>query len=391
MSSVRAIRLVAAREIVLKLRSRVFKVSTTITVLLVVGLVLAPRLLPDPERSAYTVALPAGLDDGVATALHGSAEILDVDLEVVDFPSGEAAETAVAEERAEAAVTGERSVTYLDDRDTRLQTLVNNALHQHGQQRRLLEAGLDAEEIALLTGPVPEIEEVVLEPSAGPAGALGVTFLSVFGMFAAIGLYSQWVMSGVLEEKSSRVVEVVLGAITPRQLIAGKIIGVGGLGLLHLAILAAAGAGTALATGARFPPAGPAIVITAVIWFLLGYAFYAMLSGVAASLISRQEDLQVAFLPVMAVAMVSYFVSFAAAESPGTTFGAVASAVPSVAPFVMPARAAFGVIDPLQQVVSAAIMLVAIWVLAWVGSRLYSGAVLRFGPRIGLREAWRRT
>lgn len=372
-------------------RSKVFKGATAITSLLVVALVVAPGLMPGGrERPEYSVGVVGEVAPGLQSALAESAELIDVDHEIVQYSTEGAAEEAVREEEADAAVAG-TTVILKDGRNERLAGFVTGALQQQMQSERLQAAGLESEQVAELMEPPPTIDERVLEPDEQAAGNFEVSFLSVLGMFFAIGLYSQWVMSGVLEEKSTRVVEVLLGAINPRQLVAGKVIGVGGLGLLHLVILTAVGGTAALVTGAELPQAGVSAVLTAIVWFLLGYGFYAMLSAVAASLISRQEDLQVAFLPILVVAMGSYVFSVGAAQDPDGTVARVGSLVPSVSPFVMPALAAQEAVSLSEQAAAAGIMLVTIWLLAMLGGRVYSGAVLRFGPRIKLREAWKRT
>lgn len=388
MSSLQAVRLVAGREVSLKLRSKVFRISTAITALLVVGVVLGPQMFtggPTEYRIGITDDVPAALKEQISE----SALLLGADHRLVTYPSAAEATEAVRNEEADAAITGAFSMVFKNDLDTLLRVLVSDAIFQYAQAQRLEAAGLDPEQVADLMGS-PDVDETVLEPGPQNDGG-GIGFAAVAAMFLAIGLYSQWVMSGVLEEKSSRVVEVVLGALTARQLMAGKVLGIGGLGLLHLITLAAVGAVAASFRGSGIPEAGTSTLVTAAVWFFLGYTFYAVLSAVAAALVSRQDDLQVAFLPVMAVAMASYFFSIATLSDPNGTVARIGSLIPSVAPFAIPARAAQGAITAGEQLVSVGIMLAAIWVLSVLGSRVYAGAILRFGPRIRLREAWKKT
>jgi ABC-2 type transport system permease protein len=387
-SSLRTVRLVAGREVVLKLQSKVFQISTAITALLVVGIILSPQLLPG-ESSEYRIGITAEVPAALRELLNESALLLEADHRLVTYPSADEALEAVRSEEADAAITDGSTMVFKDERETQMRALVSDAVIQHSRVQLLEAAGLDAGQVSQLMGP-PDVEETVLEPGPEDDGA-GIGFAAVAAMFLAIGLYSQWVMSGVLEEKSSRVVEVVLGALTPRQLLAGKVIGIGGLGLLHMVALAVVGAVAASFGGTGVPEAGTSTFVTAGAWFFLGYGFYAVLSAVAAALVSRQDDLQIAFLPVMAIAMASYFFSIATLSDPGGTLARIGSLIPSVAPFAIPARAAQGAITAGEQVVSAGITLLTIGVLAMIGSRIYSGAILRFGPRIRLREAWKRT
>lgn len=390
MNAWQTIRLVAGRELGLRIRGRAFRFSTLVTVLLVIGIVVAPTLFPGDDETDYQLALTGDTPAELRPAFQESAALLKVRYSLVEDIPADAAEDAVLDGEVDAVIVNAQTVILKNDNDDRLRSLVGGALRRVQQTQNLRAAGMDPEEVAEALDAAPNFQERILEPEGGNDDPqLG--FFAVAAMFGAILLYSQWVMSGVLEEKSSRVVEVILGAATPRRLMAGKVLGIGSLGLLQLAILAVAGGAAAVATGAGLPRAGVTAALTAMFWFLLGFSFYAVLSAVAAALVSRQEDLQVAFLPVMAVAMFSYMFAVATSQSPDSSVARVGSLVPTVAPFLMPARAAQSSVPPIEQAVAVVLMVLSIWALAVAGGRIYSGAILRFGPRTKLREAWKRT
>jgi ABC-2 type transport system permease protein len=195
----------------------------------------------------------------------------------------------------------------------------------------------------------------------------------------------------VVEEKQSRVVEVVLSTVRARDLLMGKVLGIGVLGIVQLAVFITAAMVAALATDRLvLPTTTPSAVVLLAVWFVLGYLLYSTALGFLGALASRQEEASNASTPVTMVAMLSYFVAIiAVVDDPDGLVANVATFFPPSAPFVVPLRAAFDAIPPWQIGVSAILTLVGIYVLFTIGARVYAGAVLQFGGRIKLRDAWR--
>ena len=166
-------------------------------------------------------------------------------------------------------------------------------------------------------------------------------------------------------------------------------LGILGLGqLLALAVfgLAAAGASGALdIDGDVLGAAGLALA-----WFVVGYAFYGAAFACAASLVSRQEDLQSVLTPLSLLLMIGFFSSFAVASDPDGTFAVVASFIPPLAPMIMPLRIAVGEATTAQIVGAFVVTLGSAAVLIPLAARIYSGAILRTGAAVKLREAWKR-
>jgi ABC-2 type transport system permease protein len=198
------------------------------------------------------------------------------------------------------------------------------------------------------------------------------------------------VAQGVVEEKSSRVVEILLATIRPWQLLAGKIIGIGVLGLLPLALTALVGLAVASATGAidlRSADLGTLGVV--LVWFVLGYLFYASIYAISGVIVSRQEDLQSSSTPVTLILVAGYLVAFPVVDDPSSSLAVITSLVPFTAPIVMPVRVAVGEASGLEIVASLGILVAAIGLLIPLGARIYEGAVLRMGKPMKLREALR--
>jgi ABC-2 type transport system permease protein len=211
-------------------------------------------------------------------------------------------------------------------------------------------------------------------------------------LFVAISTYGNLVLSGVVEEKSSRVVEVLLARMPARNLLAGKVAGIGLLGLAQFAVTAlVAVVAMVIVDSVDVPAARGTVLAWVVAWFVLGYALYAVVYGVLGSLASRTEDAQSVAGPVIAVLIAGYFVSFAAVGDPDSTLAVVASFLPPTAPLAMPNRIAMGATAWWEPAIAVALTLAAIAALVRLGGRVYAGAILHSGPTLRLRDAWQAT
>ncbi len=210
-------------------------------------------------------------------------------------------------------------------------------------------------------------------------------------LFLTITTYGAMVLSGVVEEKASRVVEVLLARMPARNLLAGKITGIGLLGLAQITLTALVALIAARMTDAFDVPAvRGATLAWIVVWFVLGYALYATVFGALGSLASRTEDAQSVAGPVSVVLGAAYLVAFAAIGSPGAVWARVVSYFPVTAPLAMPNRVAMGTAAWWEPPVAAVVTVAAIGTLVWFGGRVYSRAVLHTGTTLKLREVWSR-
>jgi ABC-2 type transport system permease protein len=216
---------------------------------------------------------------------------------------------------------------------------------------------------------------------------------------AIIG-YGNWVAMSVAEEKNSRVMEVILGAATPFQLLAGKVVGAGAAALTQYAAIAIP-AGLALAfqsqiaslllgsSNATELPSGLTVgmLVAFGLLFVLGFGLYAVLYAGAASLVSRQEDVNQIVTPLTLLSTAGYLVAAYAgsgiieASSPIVT---VLSYVPLTSPYLMLSRIGAGLVGPTEVAVSVAILAASFPAALWVAARLYRAGVLMYGQRPGL-------
>jgi ABC-2 type transport system permease protein len=224
---------------------------------------------------------------------------------------------------------------------------------------------------------------------------------AVFGVliFITIVIYGMWVAAGVVAEKSSRVMELLVSAASPRQLVIGKALGIGLAGATQYVLVLGPAILTLLledrlATFLLGPDAGiapslqslsPALLLAFGVYYTLGFALYSMIYAAAGSLVSRPEDLQIIALPLSLLAIVGYIQAILALTGGITWFIRVASLVPFWSPFVMLTRLSVGRVEPMELVVSISLLLVTILITAVVAIRIYSAGVLLYGQRPGLR------
>jgi ABC-2 type transport system permease protein len=369
----RAIWLVARRELLERGRSRAFALSVIVSVALIVAGIVLPSLIgdgPGIQRVGIAGTAPAAYGETLETIGQGAGLTVAVE-PLADLAAGE----ALLRDGTLAAV-----VSFPSDGSTPtyiVKTRGNDLLQQVV--------------IASFT-PQPDIALRELEPANSDRDTAFIfANVGVILLFISIFTFGTWVLTGVVEEKQSRVVEVVLSTIEARDLLIGKVLGIGLLGLAQLVVMITAGLATGVATD-RFelPTTTIPTVANLVLWFALGYAFYSTALGVLGALASRMEEASNASSPVSFIAMGGYFFALIVAlNDPAGTAARIASFIPPVAPMVVPLRAALGAIEPWEMVASAVVMCAAIWVLFVAGGRVYSGAVLQTGARMRLRDAWR--
>jgi len=229
-------------------------------------------------------------------------------------------------------------------------------------------------------------------------GILGAVFVVL--LFLSVMIYGMWVAAGVASEKSSRVMELMISAASTRQLLAGKVVGIGLAGLTqYLAIvlpallvvalqgpIARAVLGPAWAEGAQLITLTPALLAAYGLFFLLGFTMFALIYAAMGSFVSRAEDIQMLSLPMSLIAMAGYLLAltalFGGAEG---TLVKLGSFVPPFSPFVMLARLMVATVQPWELALSIGLLVAAIAVVAVAATRMYAAGVLLYGQRPGLR------
>ena len=386
MRRARTVGLVAQREFVERLASRAFQVSTAFTLVVVIALVAAPSIFGAGDAPSYTIGITGSAPEGLAAAVEANAVDPGTTAETRSFPNEASLRGAVVDGDVDLGVVDGSRVLTASGASGELVTLVTSALTNEAVAARAAELGVDSRQLAELLAGGPVIEEITHDDEE--EGRLVIAFLGTVLLFVSIVTYGQWILIGVVEEKSSRVVEVVLGAVRPRYLLAGKVVGIGALGLIQLLLVAAVGVIGLRYTGdVGVPEIGLDLVVVVVGWFLLGFAFYASGYAATGSLVSRQEDAQNASFPLTLVIVAGYFVASTALGGGDNAILRVMSIVPPFSPMTMPLRQAIGVAAAWEVVVSVALMLVATVAMLRIGGRVYAGGLLRAKGKA--REAFR--
>lgn len=396
MTSWQAIRLVTAREMGERARSGAFILSVVLVLLFLAGGLLLPLIFAGDDDVHYELGVVgegagAILDAALAMANHEGADSTTT-VEVIPFPSRAAAEAAVDDGEVDGVlVGGSELVVSGEDGDSAsgLERLLQGGARSH--QIESLVASGEGEVVRILTSAPLSVTPLSGAAPEENAGRSIVAFGGVMLMYMAVLLYGSMTLTGVTEEKTNRVVEVLLAAFEPWQLLAGKIVGIGLLGLAQfMGTVVIALVGIELIGGFDLPELPIDIVVSLLVWFVLGYSFFAVLFGATGALVSRPEDAQNVAAPITLVAVAGFFVAVQALNDPTSTLSVIATFVPPVAPFVAPVRFALGAMPWWQMAASVTVMALTIAVTIRLAGRVYMGGLLRFGAKVSIREAFRR-
>ena len=390
MNRVRQGWLVAVREMRERSRTRGFRAGFVVTILIVVAVIVVPAVLGS-SGGTNDVGLAGSVPDGLPIAIRGQSDAAGTKAAIHRYESVGAGEEAARRGDVDVLVVDARQLEWPRQTDEQLRTVVAGAIHLIAVRERAAAAGISPDDLLAVVAPV-RVENVELGalPGGSPDDEMAAMLMTVM-LLIAISTYGNMVLTGVVEEKASRVVEVLLVRMPARTLLAGKVVGIGLLGLAQFVVTALVAFAVLSAVDAVDVPVVRGIVLAWVVaWFLLGYALYAMAYGALGSLASRTEDGQSVAGPVIAVLIAAYWVSFAAlGQDPQSGASQLVSLFPATAPFAMPARIAMGASTWWEPMLAVILTVAAVAGLVRFGGRVYAGAILHAGPTLKMRDAWR--
>jgi ABC-2 type transport system permease protein len=436
---------VARRELMYRLKTRAFRLTTAFLVVAGVALALAPTIIAWFDRGSTGERIEVISGDALpgVDAATAFQQILNATAGTPSVPVGgqgsppkftvvsatdlTAAREDVVKGTTAAVLVLERAANgdlrfdlySKDSALSRPNQLLRQAAVSIAITDRLTRAGVPPVSQATLFA-TPDFKLLPPDPNGpaptDPANNPGA-FLTGFGLsiaiFMAILLYGQWIAYSVAEEKNSRVMEIVLAAATPFQLLAGKVIGVGALALLQyvvvsipmIAALIFQNQISAIVLGTPAGGAGGAapgvdlagglsigMVATFGVMLVLGFAVYASLYAGAASLVTRQEDINQIVAPLTIISVIGYLVSTYAGtgliplDSPLVI---ILSFIPLFSPYLMLTRLSTGTATPIEVVVAMVLLVLTIPVALWIAARLYRSGVLMYGQSPSPRTLWR--
>lgn len=385
--------LIVGREVRVRARSRGFIASTLSMLVLVVAAIVVPTLIGGGPTVHTVGVVGEGSAQVVERAERLAASAADgagTSIEVVGYATVAAAERGLVDGAVDAVLVGGAEIVRARAGDGRPDALTDLLQQAAAAQQLTALAGEDrAGRIdAALAGQA--LTETALSGQDAAQGLWLLAFGSLMLMYLLILQYGTWAMSGVTEEKTNRVIEILLSTARSWQLFTGKVIGVALLGLGQFILVLVAALTAIRLTGAFELPALPVAfsgVLT--LWVLVGFAVYLLVFASAGALASKMEDAQSAVSPIMILLILGFFASFRVLDNPDGSLATAGTFVPFLAPFFVPVRVALEAIPLWQHLLSLAISLVAIGVLTVLSSRVYRGGALQFAGRVGWRHALR--
>jgi len=382
--------LVAAREIRQRVRGRLFRVGTLLILAVVAAAIVIPVLdtgQSRPQRVGVVGGLSAPLRAAVAAAGQGSGTAVRL-----------VPEAGVAAARADLRA-GRVDLVLLDAREV----LVNKAISAAdtsttaelaravsstlGVDQAVAAAGLSAAQIARLARAKP-LPVASLQPGSAGRATRTTSIVGLVLVFVMLTQYNAWTLIGVMEEKSSRVVEVLLAAVRPVQLLGGKVLGIGLVAFAQAAVVVAFALGLAKAVGSDLlHGTAPVLLISTLAWLVLGYAFYCWVYAAAGSMAERQDQVQSLVFPLSLPIIFGYVMGITAVSSgtPSTLFKVLAY-LPPTAPFAMPVLVGLRAVSWWQFAASAALSVLCTVGVARLAVGIYRKAILRTGRRVRFRE-----
>ncbi|NMM90464.1 ABC transporter permease [Rhodococcus sp. SRB_17] len=393
LSGTRAIGLVAKREFTTQIAKKSFLISNIIILIAIVGGIIAFSLFSGGDEDKSKIGLVGS--QSLSAALVSNGEAIGTGVEVTEVSDEATARTRVQDGDLDVAVipsaNGGATVITNKEITTNLRAIIEGSVAGQAQSEALTDAGVDPAQLAATTAAAKVTLETLDPPDPEQGQRIALSIAAVALLYMQIMLFGTYVAMGVVEEKSSRVVELLLSTLRPLQLLWGKVIGIGAVGLLQLAAYAIAGVGTGLATG-MLTVTGTAIgvLIGTVGWFILGFAFFAVLYAAAGSMVSRQEDVNATAAPLVILIVAMFGIASMSIGNPEGTLSNVLSWIPPFSAILMPLRIAAGVATPFQIVGTIVLMLTVTVIFSIIAAKIYQRSILRVGKVVSWKEAFGR-
>ena len=385
MTTLGLIRLAAWREVYS--RRKAFLITTGIAVVIVVGGLVAASIAGSddgPPRIAVGM-VDTGPVDAMEEAIAERVEP-QVIVSVGRFDRTEGMEL-LRGDSMDALVVDPQTVLWAPSTPSWIADTVASAMRSINLERAASDLGLDDAALATLQAPIHG-ETIDWEPE--DEGLMLVSVITVIVMFIAILAYGQWIAYGVVEEKANRVAELILGAITPIQLLTSKMLALGGLGLAQMTIVAGAGLGTAsLLTQLEVPEVAASAWAWSAFWFILGFAFYGSVYAAAGSLAADSQEAGSVITPLNILPGLGYAVGIIAFGSGAELVLRVMSLIPFWTPMLMPGRIASGSVEFWELALATLLMIVATVAVVRAGARVYLGGITQATRRVSWGQAFR--
>jgi ABC-2 type transport system permease protein len=385
--------LVALREIRERVRGRIFRVGTVIILLVVAGAIVIP-VIHGGKAGPQEVGVVGPADPALQPLIQQAGARAGTSVRLVPEPSVRAAADALRSGAIDLAVVdGDRVVVNAPvtaDSTTTVATVAQEVAVELGIEHAYREAGLSGSQVAQLANARPVPVQSLQPSTKGTARTTSVIGLIL--VFLMLTQYNTWILMGVMQEKASRVVEVLLATVRPIQLLGGKVLGIGLVAMGQAAVIVVFALVLAEAVGSDLlHGTAPLVLASELVWLFLGYAFYCWVYAAAGSMAERQDQVQTLALPLSLPIIVGYVLALttAATGNPSVLFEVLAY-LPPTAPFAMPVLVGLGDVAWWQFLASVLISIAGTVAMALVAAGVYRRAVLRSGQQVRVRELFSR-
>ena len=399
--------LIAKREYTERIRTKAFLIATILIPTLMAGGIFGVAAIASKSKTTSHIAViasqPQPANDLKAELENGDDTRMQVDI----VPASPDAHIALDKAMADKQLDGYLTITQAADSDgaTHRPTFdytprssadiatsgsIKSALHAVLEREYLGRRGISADEAKALLEPVT----VNIIEKGGHHGnsvsSFYVAYILFFLMYMVVLLYGMNVARSIIEEKTSRIFEVLLATIKPEELLAGKIIGVGAVGLTQVGIWMLAALLLVARAGAMGSVSISATQVTFfLVYFALGYALYSSVAAALGAMTNSEQELQQLNMFLMiplffCMAMLPVLIT-----NPNSTLVRVVSQIPFCAPLLMNFRVSIAMPQPWEIVLSMALIVVTIYAVLWVSSRIYRVGILMYGKKPNLPEILR--
>lgn len=416
---------VTAREFSERVRTRWFIIATIFGPILLGALLFVPPWMAS-QRTASTDlariivldATTSGIGSRVAAELNGGVMGDTSRTQVRVVAARQLAEAESTATRAtiagevrgylvlDSATIAGRTARYAGTNATAGadMTAMRRAIDENVMRLRLEGAGLDPLLSRSLSNTRIKLDaERITDRGRGASARVSVLFAFGVAMLLYISLlmYGQAVLRGVIEEKQTRVAEVVVASVSPVKLLGGKVLGVGAVGLLQLVVWIVVGVTLAMlrrpilghfgiqSGPLTLPAIAPMSIVLLLLFFVLGYTFYAALFAMVGATVSNEQDAQQAQMPVVMLLVISVFFLAPVLSAPDSTLASVLSLLPFSSPIVMPLRMSVVTLSWVDIGSSLLVLGISCYAVVWLAARVYRTGLLMYGKRPALREVVR--
>lgn len=428
---------VIRREFIERVRTRAFIISTLLFPFLMIFFAVMPALMMTGGSRTHRIAIVDATTDGTGERVEAGLGRETMSRDGQRVPRYALSRVEVAEGRTEAvrdsmvALTGfsrdarpdgfdgvfvitdaamtEGKVSYFGSNVGSIETMarLEGAVSTVIRNARLEREGVDPAVLQRAMIPTNLTTAKVSDgKTTGESGeaAFFLAYIMGFVLYMALMLYGQQTALSVIEEKGSRIMEVLASSLKPFQMLMGKVIGVGTVGLLQLGIYAAVGyflstqratiagwfgidgAAVQAITVPQFPPDLLAIFL---VYFVLGFLLYGALFAAIGSMVNSMQEMQSVMAPVTMVMVLGFFGVFAAIRDANAGVAVVLSFVPFFSPMVMPVRWSMASVPIGELILSLGLLVLGLIAFTWVAGKIYRTGILMYGKKPGLREVLR--